>query len=886
MKRVSHISILILIYIIICLPVNAASLPPGIDPQITVGGKVLPYNEFLYNTRGLIVYGEPSDVPGNEMRDGYNRYLGFDALGNKFTNILFPNDADSGRAPWEKNWIVGPWSHIYGKTDKPDYNYWDASHPQYQKAVQWLGRIEGVNPSTNELAKWRDKNPALTGDDLISKLKIQSPPVSSWNDPIIDYLPVSVVGWHQNSDGSIWYQTFVIYPKPVAAPASPDLSVSIEYQKSTDLPDGYPDSLIGVSGPPFKFTAKVIVTLNNSTNWPPATDTTEIPVWFGYDRSGARSDQHEDMFTTPADLRNPGDTKEFTFEWNADYGDSIYLWAVVNPPDPDDGIPDPIGSLDINAAGLRAIGESDYTNNIADVSLNIGSLSIGPGEYERYEYIYNRLNQSIRIDTDTIYSYKQNRIIMETSTYIKDIKVTFNNNYTVTLSSGGGVSQPADNYIHNTSLSVSKQTVLPALDTPIFTRTAQEKLVWTFTFDLENYTVYNEPKANEMQFDRLKFEAFDHNDRSVKFSYAEINPLYYYVMVRQTKLFNFRITDVKDIYWKYVFNDSTGNHLIYGSNGEAKFKDLREGETAKPPFGITKLPLAGSESSNNRLISKGYAVQCRVDAEGLYRTGDSLVVLPSFWWYNGTGFDEVDLYFDVTNDNLYNVPIPVIQSSITDGENYLIKDMDDLLSMSRTEFNRRLDRVLTAFPASERSTKRTEYNNIMFKQEGGSYSLKLDYGLMDVRYNQNRYFDNKNNDPRMLMEGTVLWESRGNGKTGIKLNDDNYYEDYAGYRNTWAFTYSLHPRVKAIPKGADPLKAKPLTGAILVNLKMVTMNSYDSELTSYNYTKFEDTWNISNGSAPLNFLTPYDTGAGGHGNAFYFNLDWSALDDYSTQQEW
>ncbi len=736
---------------------------------------------------------------------------------------------------------------------------------------------------------------SLNSGSIIATRKFDLDPVlgvalNVKDSDIRDQLGLSPLTFSNVAEGWRWHMPLMVkwYGKPKN---TPDLKVEIKHLES-DVSSGYPTSpnFSAMGTPPFKFNAKVVVTLVDNTNWPPATDTTQIPLWFGYDRFGVRAYDDNTNFITPADLRNTGDTKEFTFEWEADYGDSIYLWAVVNPPNPDEDIPYPIGSLDINAAGPRAIGESGYNNNIADVSLNIGSLPAGTHEYKSFEYIYNRINQPIKVDTDTLYTYKQNKIIMETSTYVNTVKVTFNDNYTVTLTKDGGVSQ-SDRYIHNASLNVSKQTILPALDTPVFSRTAQEKLVWTFAFDLENYTVYIEPKANEIQFDRLKFEAFDHNGKSAKFGYAEINPLYYYVVVRQTKLFNFRVTDVKDIYWKYVFSDSSGNHILYNSDGSAKFRDLREKESekTKPPFGITKLPLAGNESSSSRLISKGYAVQCRVDAEGLYRSGDSLVVLPSFWWYNGTGFDEVDLYFDITNDNLYNVPIPVIQNGITGGENYLIKDMDDLIDLSRAEFNRRLDRVLTAFPASERSAKRTEYNNIMFKQEGGKYSLKLDYGLLDVKYNEDRYFENKTSDPRMLLEGTSPWEFRGNGKTGIKLDDDNYFEDYAGYRNTWAFTYSLHPRVKAIPKGAnplDPVAGKPLTGAILVNLKMVTMNSFDRELTSYNYTKFEDTWNTSNGSAPLNFTTPYDTGAGGHGNAFYFNLDWSALDDYSTQQKW
>ncbi len=59
-----------------------------------------------YSEYNLIVYGEPGDVPGNEMRDGEYRYLGFTYMESKYTNNRFPND---------ETWINKPeqWDYVY-----------------------------------------------------------------------------------------------------------------------------------------------------------------------------------------------------------------------------------------------------------------------------------------------------------------------------------------------------------------------------------------------------------------------------------------------------------------------------------------------------------------------------------------------------------------------------------------------------------------------------------------------------------------------------------------------------------------------------------------------------------------------------------------------------
>lgn len=77
-----------------------------------------------YAAYGLIVYGTPEQVPGNEFRAGQYRYLGYTYLEELFTNMQFPNDAESGIHP--EAWIFLPvpgalesWERLEGTVQKP-----------------------------------------------------------------------------------------------------------------------------------------------------------------------------------------------------------------------------------------------------------------------------------------------------------------------------------------------------------------------------------------------------------------------------------------------------------------------------------------------------------------------------------------------------------------------------------------------------------------------------------------------------------------------------------------------------------------------------------------------------------------------------------------------
>jgi hypothetical protein len=67
-------------------------LPPGIPREITVNGKIYEFNPTYWESRGLIVYGNPGDIVPNDYEQGEFRYLGYDRYGGKFTNQRFPDD--------------------------------------------------------------------------------------------------------------------------------------------------------------------------------------------------------------------------------------------------------------------------------------------------------------------------------------------------------------------------------------------------------------------------------------------------------------------------------------------------------------------------------------------------------------------------------------------------------------------------------------------------------------------------------------------------------------------------------------------------------------------------------------------------------------------------
>ena len=179
-KLIGLILSMALLIVVMPAPSEAAViLPTGVPQSVVVNGKTLNINESIANSKGYVVYGSSSDVTNNELKQGQYRYLGYDINRNPFTNKDFPNDADSGRAPHEKQWIEYPWSKSLRLCTPSVHNL----NP---KASQWLDSLN-----------W----PGWSGSKLVNYLSIQSEP---------SYAQGSVIGWHRAPD--IWYQTFELDP--------------------------------------------------------------------------------------------------------------------------------------------------------------------------------------------------------------------------------------------------------------------------------------------------------------------------------------------------------------------------------------------------------------------------------------------------------------------------------------------------------------------------------------------------------------------------------------------------------------------------------------------------------------------------------------------------
>lgn len=141
-----------------------------------------PLNIELSKTKGWLIYGTPQQVPGNQYDQGQWRYYGFDIMANPFTNPEFRNDADSGRSPWEKKWIEKPWVEDLCK---------QSPYLEDPNLPLWL---DGITPA------W----PGWDGDRLSNTLHILTPPS--------EYGPGVARGWHKDSSGKVWYESFFLAP--------------------------------------------------------------------------------------------------------------------------------------------------------------------------------------------------------------------------------------------------------------------------------------------------------------------------------------------------------------------------------------------------------------------------------------------------------------------------------------------------------------------------------------------------------------------------------------------------------------------------------------------------------------------------------------------------
>ncbi|MCL5273054.1 MAG: hypothetical protein M1486_07140, partial [Gammaproteobacteria bacterium] len=199
--------LIIAVFLMLLLPntVYATTLPDGVPYSIIVNGKTLDFNENIARDKGYVVYGTYADVPGNEEKQGQYRYLGYDLNRNPFSNKDFPNDADSGRAAYQKSWIQYPWDE--GLCKQPIYN-------KNPKASQWLDTLN-----------W----PGWPGTKLKDYLKIQSAPS--------EYTPGSAEGWHEG--GGVWYQTFELDPeKKVTLLEQPVVPTPTPVENTTAWVDG------------------------------------------------------------------------------------------------------------------------------------------------------------------------------------------------------------------------------------------------------------------------------------------------------------------------------------------------------------------------------------------------------------------------------------------------------------------------------------------------------------------------------------------------------------------------------------------------------------------------------------------------------------------------
>jgi len=168
-------------------------LPPGTPREITVNGKTYEFNPTYWESRGLIVYGNPGDIVPNDYEQGEFRYLGYDRYGGKFTNQRFPDDVPNSVPLEDKQWIYEPWanSDVQALPSAPPKEGNDWSTKQvYWDFLQEAGSLERLG--------WQ---PYRGTKPFFGHFYIQSFPTLEKTG--------SMRGWHWYK-GQILYQTITI----------------------------------------------------------------------------------------------------------------------------------------------------------------------------------------------------------------------------------------------------------------------------------------------------------------------------------------------------------------------------------------------------------------------------------------------------------------------------------------------------------------------------------------------------------------------------------------------------------------------------------------------------------------------------------------------------
>lgn len=182
---------------------EANDIPTQVDIRLPNGktsSKRL--NMELFMKRLILVYGTPQDVsqviPNDKKIDENGqeqyRFLGFDASGNPYINLDFPDDAQGTNNVGQRKWLERPWarpsSEIHNNVKPEETNYMK----QYDRdtKAEWLDRI--LDKYTGDGKSRGNWDPHWTGDKLVDYAMIQQPPTQ--------LAPGQVTLWHRRYDGT------------------------------------------------------------------------------------------------------------------------------------------------------------------------------------------------------------------------------------------------------------------------------------------------------------------------------------------------------------------------------------------------------------------------------------------------------------------------------------------------------------------------------------------------------------------------------------------------------------------------------------------------------------------------------------------------------------
>ncbi len=173
--------------------------------QVPVNGtkKTLELNRQIWDSKSILVYGGPEDVPQQASKDYKNgewRYLGYTIEGNIVSNPDFPPDHKTGTLINDWDWKTEPWLEPFST----ERNKWDGLEENLPFIKAALNR-DYNNPDYPNQNKYdpslKPRNARGEGQDWHTVTKILQPRTQ--------YTPGFARMWHY-SGGSWWYITIFL----------------------------------------------------------------------------------------------------------------------------------------------------------------------------------------------------------------------------------------------------------------------------------------------------------------------------------------------------------------------------------------------------------------------------------------------------------------------------------------------------------------------------------------------------------------------------------------------------------------------------------------------------------------------------------------------------